>query len=122
MVLESARGRALFVDEAPELYIGDNERDFGRIALDTIMKFAEDHRHDTMIAMAGYATPMNRLFGANPGLRSRFPFQLEFSSCEPQDLVEIAELFARRFHIVIEPAAVSRFAATAEWRYAVVTR
>ena len=115
MVLESARGRALFVDEAPELYIGDNERDFGRIALDTIMKFAEDHRHDTMIAMAGYATPMNRLFGANPGLRSRFPFQLEFSSCEPQDLVEIAELFARRFHIVIEPAAVSRFAATAEW-------
>ena len=58
MVLESARGRALFVDEAPELYIADNERDFGRIALDTIMKFAEDHRHDTMIAMAGYATPM----------------------------------------------------------------
>ena len=73
------------------------------------MKFAEDHRHDTMIAMAGYATPMNRLFGANPGLRSRFPFQLEFSSCEPQDSVEIAQLFARRFHIVIEPAALSSF-------------
>ena len=59
--------------------------------------------------------PMNRLFGANPGLRSRFPFQLEFSSCEPQDLVEIAQLFARRFHIVIEPAALSSFSATAEW-------
>lgn len=115
MVLESARGRALFVDEAPELYIADNERDFGRIALDTIMKFAEDHRHDTMIAMAGYATPMTRMFGANPGLRSRFPFQLEFSSCEPPDLVEIARLFARRFHIVIEPAALASFSTTAEW-------
>ncbi|MGH3966640.1 MAG: AAA family ATPase [Mycobacterium sp.] len=113
--LEAARGRALFIDEAPELYKPDNERDFGHIAVDTIMKFAEDHRHDTMIAMAGYATPMNRLLGANPGLRSRFPFQLEFSSCEAEDLVKIAELFARRFHIVIEPAALSRFTATAQW-------
>ena len=115
LVLESARGRALFVDEAPDLYIADNERDFGRIALDTIMKFAEDHRHDTMIAMAGYATPLRLMFGANPGLRSRFPFQLEFPSCEPQDTVEIAQLFATRFNIVIEPAALSSFSATAEW-------
>jgi len=115
MVLESARGRALFVDEAPDLYIADNERDFGRIALDTIMKFAEDHRHDTMIAMAGYATPIRLMFGANPGLRSRFPFQLEFPSCEPQDTVEIAQLFAKRFNIVIEPAALVSFSRTTEW-------
>ena len=54
-ILESARGRALFVDEAPELYKPDNDRDFGRIALDVIMKFAEDHRDDTMIVLAGYA-------------------------------------------------------------------
>ena len=113
--LESARGRALFIDEAPDLFIADNERDFGRIALDTIMKYAEDHRHDTMIAMAGYAAPMGRLLGANPGLRSRFPFELEFSSCEAQDLVQIAELFARRFNIVFEPAALSRFTTIAEW-------
>lgn len=115
MIVESARGRALFVDEAPELYIADNERDFGRIALDTIMKFAEDHRHDTMIAMAGYAAPIRLMFNANPGLRSRFPFQLEFPSCEPQDTVEILQLFARRFHIVIEPAALASFSTTAEW-------
>lgn len=115
LVLESARGRALFVDEAPDLYIADNERDFGRIALDTIMKFAEDHRHDTMIAMAGYGTPIRLMFSANPGLRSRFPFQLEFPSCEPQDTVEIAQLFAKRFHIVIEPAALNSFSATAQW-------
>jgi hypothetical protein len=68
-----------------------------------------------MIAIPGYATPTNRLFGANPGLRSRFPFQLEFSSCEPQDVVEIAQLFAKRFHVVIEPATLASFSATAEW-------
>lgn len=114
-VLESARGCALFIDEAPELYVADNERDFGRIALDVIMKFAEDHRHDTMIAMAGYARPMNQLKSANPGMRSRFPFQLEFTSCDAEDLVKIAELFAARFHVAIEPAALSRFSSNAEW-------
>lgn len=115
LVLESARGRALFVDEAPDLYIADNERDFGRIALDTIMKFAEDHRHDTMIAMAGYATPLRLMFNANPGLRSRFPEQLEFSSCEPQDTVDIALLFAKRSRIIIEPDALVSFRATTQW-------
>lgn len=114
-VLESARGCALFIDEAPELYVADNERDFGRIALDVIMKFAEDHRHDTMIAMAGYARPMNQLKSANPGMRSRFPFQLEFTSCDTEDLVKIAELFAARFHVAVEPSALSRFTSTAEW-------
>ena len=113
--LESAKGRALFIDEAPELYKPDNERDFGHIAMDVIMKFAEDHRHDTMIAMAGYAAPMNRLLGANPGLRSRFPFQLEFSSCNGEDLVAIAQLFAKRGHVTIEPAALERFAVVAKW-------
>ena len=48
------------------------------IALDTIMKFAEDHRRDTMICLAGYAAPMSTLMSANPGLRSRFPHKLEF--------------------------------------------
>lgn len=114
-ILEAARGCALFIDEAPELYKPDNERDFGHIAVDVIMKFAEDHRHDTMIAMAGYASPMNRLLSANPGLRSRFPFQLEFTSCDTDDLVRIAELFAARFHVAVESTALSRFSSTAEW-------
>lgn len=114
-ILEAAKGCALFIDEAPELYKPDNERDFGHIAIDVIMKWAEDHRHDTMIAMAGYASPMNRLLSANPGLRSRFPFQLEFTSCDTDDLVKIAQLFAARFHVAIEPAALSRFSSTADW-------
>lgn len=52
---------------------------------------------------------------ANPGLRSRFPFQLEFTSCDTDDLVRIAELFAARFHVAIEPSALSRFSSNAEW-------
>ncbi len=114
-VLESARGRALFVDEAPSLYKPDLERDFGRIALDTIMKFAEDHRDDTMIALAGYAAPMNLLLSANLGLRSRFPYQLEFTSSTPDELVQIARLFATRSHVNIQAAALEHFSDVAQW-------
>ena len=114
-ILNNTKGRALLVDEAPDLYQPDNERDFGRITLDTIMKFAEDHRHDTMIAMAGYAAPMNRLLGANPGLRSRFPSQLEFDSYSAEDLVDIAQLFARRAHVTIEAEALEKFTTIAKW-------
>ena len=114
-LLESARGRALFVDEAPTLYKPDLERDFGRNALDTIMKFAEDHRRDTMICLAGYAAPMSTLMSANPGLRSRFPHKLEFDSNTAAETVEIANLFARKFRVTISEPANDYFASVAHW-------
>ena len=114
-ILESARGRALFVDEAPTLYKPDLDRDFGRNALDTIMKFAEDHRRDTMICLAGYAAPMSQLLSANPGLRSRFPHKLEFDSNTAEEILDIAALFAHKFRVTISPAADEYFAAVARW-------
>lgn len=113
--LDRARGRILFVDEAPELYKEDNERDFGRIALDVIMKFAEDHRDDTMVALAGYASDMNRLLSANPGLRSRFPTQLEFSSYSADELSQIAALFADNYRVLVAPEAVDTFNRYTTW-------
>ena len=114
-VLDSARGRALLIDEAPDLYNPDLERDFGRIALNTIMKFAEDHRDDTMIALAGYAAPMNRMLAANPGLRGRFPYQLEFTSNTADELIEIAGLFAARSHVNIRPDAIEHLRDIVDW-------
>ncbi|MGV7254571.1 AAA family ATPase [Mycobacterium kansasii] len=114
-ILNSARGRALLIDEAPDLYKPDLDRDFGRIALDTIMKYAEDHRHDTMIALAGYAAPMNLLLSANPGLRSRFPYQLEFVSNTADEITQIAQLFAREFRVTISPGALEHFTTVTGW-------
>ncbi|MBU8841264.1 AAA family ATPase [Mycolicibacterium goodii] len=113
--LDRARGRVLFIDEAPDLYKEDNERDFGRIALDVIMKFAEDHRDDTMIALAGYANGMDRLLSANPGLRSRFPTQLEFSSYSTDELSQIAAMFAQNFRVLVDPEAVETFNRYTNW-------
>jgi type VII secretion ATPase EccA len=114
-ILERARGRALFIDEAPNLYKPDLERDFGRDALDIIMKFAEDHRRDTMICLAGYAAPMSTLMSANPGLRSRFPHKLEFVSNTAAEAVEIAHLFAGKFRVIISEHASDYFASVAHW-------
>jgi hypothetical protein len=65
---ESARGHALFVDEAPNLYQPPLDRDFGRGTLDTIMTLTEDHRRGMMICLAGYSAPMSRLMSAKPRL------------------------------------------------------
>jgi type VII secretion ATPase EccA len=114
-VLHNARGRALFIDEAPTLYKRDLERDFGRIALETIMTFAEDHRRDTMICLAGYAGPMSTMLSANSGLRSRFPHKLEFDTNTPDELVQIADLFASRYRVTLTPAARDYFGTVVQW-------
>ncbi|QZH69455.1 AAA family ATPase [Mycolicibacterium farcinogenes] len=114
-VLNEALGRALFIDEAPTLFKEDLERDFGRIALDTIMTFAEDHRRDTIIFLAGYAQPMKYMMSANPGLRGRFPHRLEFDSYSPTELVEIADVFARSSKVTLAEDAREHFARIAAW-------
>lgn len=100
-ILNDITGGVLFIDEAYTLYQEDNERDFGRVALETIMTFAEDHRRDTMLCLAGYVTPMNELFKANPGFRGRFPNTLQFTSNTPEELVEIADLFAETYQVTV---------------------
>jgi ESX secretion system protein EccA len=114
-ILNDALGRALFIDEAPTLFKEDLDRDFGRIALDTIMTFAEDHRRDTMICLAGYAQPMKYMMSANPGLRGRFPHRLEFGSYSPTELVEIADVFADASKVTLAADAREYFSQIAAW-------
>ena len=51
-VLESALGGVLFIDEAYSLSQG-SDNDFGKEAIDEILKFMEDHRKDMVIIFAG---------------------------------------------------------------------
>jgi hypothetical protein len=87
-VLESALGGTLLIDEAYALARG-GESDFGREALDTIVKFMEDHRADLAVIAAGYPAEMSTLLEANPGLESRFTRVIDFPDYTTEELVEI---------------------------------
>ncbi len=88
-VLGQAQGGILFVDEAYSLGRG-GERDFGREAVDTMVKAMEDVKDDLVVILAGYPDEMQRFLSLNPGLRSRLPISLDFPDFSDAELLEIA--------------------------------
>jgi stage V sporulation protein K len=89
-LLDRAMGGVLFVDEAYALARG-SDRDFGREAIDTLVKGLEDRKHDLVVILAGYPDEMRSFLRANPGLASRVAIQLEFPDYTPRELFRIAE-------------------------------
>jgi hypothetical protein len=92
-VLESALGGTLLIDEAYALARG-GENDFGLEAVDTIVKFMEDHRDDLSVVAAGYPVEMSELIDTNPGLKSRFTRTIEFPDYDTEELIAIFELIS----------------------------
>ncbi len=86
--LESALGGTVLIDEAYALARG-GENDFGREAIDTLVKFMEDHRDDLAVIAAGYTDEMATFVDANPGLASRFTRTVEFPDYTDDELVAI---------------------------------
>ena len=89
-ICRDAYGSVLFIDEAYSLYRGDdNDRDFGREAIDTLIAEMENHRTDFVVIMAGYTDDMNKLMNGNNGLKSRMPYTIEFPNFTREQLYEI---------------------------------
>ncbi|MFT3854129.1 MAG: AAA family ATPase [Ilumatobacteraceae bacterium] len=108
-VLESALGGMLLIDEAYALARG-GENDFGREAIDTLVKFMEDHRDDLAIVAAGYPAEMAELIDANPGLKSRFTRTIEFPDYTDRELVSIFVSMGERSQYTLSDDAVGRLA------------
>ncbi len=106
-VLTSALGGTVLIDEAYSLARG-GDNDFGREAIDTLVKFMEDHRDNLAVIVAGYPTEMTALIETNPGLKSRFARTVEFPDYTTDELIAIFELIAGSHEYVLSAAARDR--------------
>ncbi|HEX8393330.1 MAG TPA: AAA family ATPase [Longimicrobium sp.] len=89
--VKAALGGMLFIDEAYALSSSDSGQDFGREAVDALVKLMEDNRADLIVVVAGYPAPMEKFLESNPGLRSRFNRFLNFDDYIPAELFAILE-------------------------------
>lgn len=87
-MINKAIGGTLFVDEAYTL-VGENSNDFGKEAIDTLLKRMEDDRGKFIVIAAGYTDDMKRFIESNPGMQSRFNKSLVFEDYTPEEMLII---------------------------------
>ncbi|MCO7174788.1 AAA family ATPase [Sporolactobacillus kofuensis] len=89
-LVKRSLGGVLFIDEAYSLSRG-GEKDFGKEAIDTLVKQMEDHKDEFILILAGYSDEMDEFLQMNPGLSSRFPMIMSFPDYSGVELLEIAK-------------------------------
>lgn len=88
-LVKKALGGVLFIDEAYSLSRG-GEKDFGKEAVDTLVKQMEDHNTEFILVLAGYSDEMDDFLQMNPGLPSRFPMIFSFPDFSGDELLQIS--------------------------------
>ncbi len=105
-VIEEAIGGVLFIDEAYSLIKEGNQQDFGKEAIDVLLKKMEDTDENFVVIVAGYPEEMESFLNSNPGLKSRFSHTFNFPDYTPEELIEIFKKFASDEEYSIEDDAI----------------
>lgn len=101
--IEKARGGILFIDEAYALArINDDSKDFGKEAIEILVKEMSDGQGDLAVIVAGYPSEMNHFISSNPGLKSRFKMDIFFPDYVPEELAQIALMMAEDIEINLD--------------------
>ena len=106
--INEALGGILFIDEAYALNSLEGSNDFGREALEVIIKQMEDRRGELLIIAAGYSNNMDRFLEMNPGLKSRFDKIFNFEDFRAEELYEICSNMLEQQKLQPDPAAEDR--------------
>lgn len=95
-VITKAMGGVLFIDEAYSLTSQESANDFGKEAIEVLLKNMEDHRDDLIVIVAGYTDLMGQFIHSNPGLESRFNKYFYFEDYTAEQLLSILESQCQR--------------------------
>jgi SpoVK/Ycf46/Vps4 family AAA+-type ATPase len=104
-VIDSAMGGILFIDEAYTLSPDDASFDYGKEAIDQLLKRMEDDRGKFIVVVAGYTNEMRKFLNANPGLNSRFTKKIHFADYGPEEMVEIFTNMVKKKGLVLDEEA-----------------
>ncbi len=105
-MIEAAMGGGLFIDEAYALSQG-GENDFGREAIETLLKRMEDHRGEFIVIVAGYTDNMAKFLESNPGLKSRFDKFIHFEDYTDEELYVIGENMLKKEYLFLNEEAAT---------------
>ena len=110
--LHAALGGVFFIDEAYSLKHGPNDN-FGQEAIDEILKFMEDHRHDMVVIFAGYHKEMSTFLETNSGLASRVPNTFDFEDYTSEEIAQIGLYELGSDSLTVDEEAYRQAVATA---------
>ena len=99
LVIGSAMGGTLFIDEAYALTSNQSGSDFGKEAVDTLLKRMEDDRGKFLVIAAGYTNEMKDFIASNPGMKSRFTKTFFFEDYTPDELLKIANFSIKKIKL-----------------------
>ena len=100
---DKAMGGVLFIDEAYTL--SDQNDQYGKEAIDTLMKRMEDDRGKFVVIAAGYRDKMEEFLQMNAGLASRFTHKLHIDDYNEEELLAIFRQMAEKDQYVLSPSA-----------------
>ena len=89
--LMKGRGGVIFIDEAHQLMGNLHSEE----SIKALVTFAENHRNDTVIILAGYTELIDALMRVDEGLKRRFPTNLVFHDYNLEELYQVVNDMAR---------------------------
>lgn len=104
--ISRAQGGILFIDNASNLYVEDDDRDPGRRIIEYLLKELENEgNRDWMLILAGSDPEMTTMLNYEKGLISRLPNVFRFQDYDEDQLIHIADMYCNERKFILSDDA-----------------